>query len=98
MSFNLTINFESFEELDNFVRDMNKFKIWKSKQDKKKEKQAHPDNEIDEQFIFKDDKRGIHQQHYHNLAQIYKSEHPEISYREALKFVYKNNKKIEITI
>ena len=56
MSFNLSINFESFEELDNFVRDMNKFKLWKSKQGKKKEKQTHPDNEIDEQkFNFTDD-------------------------------------------
>ena len=99
MSFNLTINFESFEELDNFVRDMNKFKIWKSKQDKKKEKQIHPDNEIDEQkFNFTDDMRGRHQQNYHNQAKIYQSEHPELSYREALKFVYKNSKKIEITI
>ena len=99
MSFNLTINFESFEELDNFVRDMNKFKIWKSKQDKKKEKQIHPDNEIDEQkFNFTDDRRGLHQQHYHNEAKIYQSQHPELSYREALKLVYKNSKKIEITI
>ena len=98
MSFNLSISFKSFEELDNFVSDINKFKLWKNKQEKKKEKQKYPENEINEQFNFTDDKRGIHQKHYHNPAKMNQSEHPELSYREALKFVYKNNNKINITI
>ena len=38
------------------------------------------------------DKRGMHQQKYHNNAKLYQSEHPELIYREALSFVYKNNK------
>ena len=32
----------------------------------KKEKQKLPDNEIDEQFSFTDDRRGLSQQHYHD--------------------------------
>ena len=81
-----------------YVSDINKLKIWKSKQEKKKERQTHPDNEFDEQFSFTYDKRGLYQQHYHNQAKLYQSEHPELSYRAALKFVYKNSKKIKITI
>ena len=40
------------------------------------------------------DKRVLHQQRYHNDAKIYQSEHPELSCREALNFVYKNNKNL----
>ena len=38
MSFYLSINFSTFEDLELYVRDVNKFKIRKSKQEKKKEK------------------------------------------------------------
>ena len=92
MRFNFSINFESFEELDNFDRDMNKYYLLKNKQEKKKEKQTNPEIEIIKQFNFTADKRGLHQQHYHNQEKIYQSEHPELIYRESLKFVYINNK------
>ena len=36
MSFNLSIQFSTFEELEFFVHDMNKYKNWKSKQEKRK--------------------------------------------------------------
>ena len=49
-------------------------------------------------FIEKEDKRGLHQQEYHNLAKIHQAEHPELSYRQALKIIYKNNKTIEKTV
>ena len=41
------------------------------------------------------DKRGAHQLEYHNKAKIYQSEHPELSYKECLRIVYKNNKNDE---
>ena len=60
---------------------------------KKKEK---PDTEKVEQFTFTEDRLGMHQQAYHNQAKLYQKENPHLSYREALKEVYKNNKKVEI--
>jgi hypothetical protein len=95
MSFNLSIQFSTFEELEFFVHDMNKYKNWKSKQEKKKEKQTHQDIEINEQFTFTSDRRGMHQQAYHNQAKLYQQENPHLSYRDCLKFVYKNNKNDE---
>ena len=62
---------------------------------KKKEKQTNDDTEIVERFTFTDDKRGMHPQAYHNQAKLYQKEHPELSYREALKEVYKNKKNDE---
>ena len=96
MSFNLSIQFDTFEDLEKFVHDMNKYKNWKSKQEKKKEKQTHLDIEVNEQFSFTDDKRGLHQQAYHNEAKLHHQQHPELSYRDCLKVVYKKNKNIEI--
>ena len=97
MSFNLSIQFDTFEDLEAFIADMNKYKKWKSKQEeKKKEKPINDDTEVVEQFTFTDDKRGMHQQAYHNQAKLYHKEHPELSYRDCLKFVYKNNKNVEI--
>ena len=98
MSFNLNINFNTFEELELFINDMNKYKHWKSKQEKKKEKVNHQDNQTDNQFSFTNDKRGLHQQAYHYQAKLYQQEHPELSYRESLKIIYKNNKNNEIII
>jgi len=96
MSFNLSIQFDTFEDLEAFIADMNKYKKWKSKQEKKKEKQTHLDIEVNEQFSFTDDKRGMHQQAYHNEAKLYHQENPHLSYRDCLKVVYKKNKNIEI--
>jgi len=93
MSISLNLTFDSFEDLEIFIVDMNKFKKWKSKQEKKKEK---TDDTVEEKFEFTNDRRGLHQQEYHNRAKLYQAEHPELSYREALKFVYKNNKNVEI--
>ena len=94
MSFKLTLIFDNYEELFEYINDMEKCK---RKQEKKKLNQQ---NEIIEENIIDIlksdiiDKRGLHQQKYHNEAKIYQSEHPELSYREALNFVYKNNKNI----
>ena len=54
--------FESFKYLECYVRDENKFK------QTEKKNQTHPENKIDKQFSFTDDRRGLHQQHYHNQA------------------------------
>ena len=99
MSFNLTINFDKFEDLELFVNDINKYKTWKSKQEFKKKNQIKEPSELNDDLVDAlktDDKRGLHQQHYHNEAKIYQSEHPEMSYRDCLKFIYshKINKNI----
>ena len=93
MSFNLSINFETFEDLNSFMTELNRFK---KNQDKKINKKV--DELSTNSFIEKEDKRGLHQQAYHNLAKIYQAEHPELSYRQALKIIYKNNKTIEKTV
>ena len=93
MSFNLSINFETFEDLQLFMIEFNRFK---KIQDKKINKKV--DELAINSFIEKEDKRGKHQQEYHNLAKIHQSEHPELSYREALKIISKNNKTIKKTI
>jgi hypothetical protein len=93
MSFNLSINFDTFEDLQTFMIEFNRFK---KIQDKKINKKV--DELASNCFIEKEDKRGKHQQEYHNLAKIHQSEHPELSYRQALKIVYKNNKTIEKSI
>ena len=93
MSLKMSINFETFEDLECYVRDVNKFKLWKSKQEKRKK--SNPDNETNEQFSFTDDRRGLYQQHYHNQAKIYKAEHPELSYRETFKKIIKIIKKMK---
>ena len=97
MSFTLNLSFDNYEDLSEFICYMNKFKQWKSKQEKKTTNQIQDANEINDNLIeiLKNDvidKRGLHQQEYHNKAKIYQAEHPELSYREALKEVYKNNK------
>jgi hypothetical protein len=99
MSFNLTINFDKFEDLELFVNDINKYRNWKSKQEIKKKNQIKEPSELNDDLVDAlktDDKRGLHQQHYHNEAKIYQSEHPEMSYRDCLKFIYshKINKNI----
>ena len=93
MSFNLSINFDTFEDLQIFMIEFNRFK---KIQDKKINKKV--DELAANSFIEKEDKRGLHQQAYHNQTKIYQSEHPELSYRQALKIVYKNNKTIEKSI
>ena len=93
MSFNLTINFESYEDIQLFINDMNKFKQWKTKQDnKKKSKDINEEvkDVIESLKTDTPDKRGLHQQHYHNEAKLYHNQHKELSYRECLKIVYSN--------
>ena len=60
------------------------------------EEKIEPIVEENEQFSFTDDKRGLHQQAYHNQAKLYHQENPHLSYRDCLKVVYKKNKNIEI--
>ena len=90
MSFNLSINFETFEHLQTFMIEFNKFK---KIQDKKINKKV--DELATNTFTEIKDRRGAHQLQYHNLAKIYQSEHPELSYKECLRIVYKNNKNDE---
>ena len=96
MSYSLTLDFESYDELCDFITQ---FKTFKEKQFKKKEKEFIDTysnlTDIKEDKL---DKRGQHQVLYHNLAKQYQNEHPELSYREALRFVYKNHKIVEKTI
>ena len=98
MSYSLTLDFESYEELCDFITQ---FKTFKEKQFKKKEKEFIDtysnltDINLKED---KQDKRGQHQVLYHNLAKQYQTEHPELSYRECLSFIYKNHKVVEKTI
>ena len=97
MSYSLTLDFESYDELCDFITQ---FKTFKEKQFKKKEKEFIDtySNLTDINKEDKLDKRGQHQVLYHNLAKQYQNEHPELSYREALRFVYKNHKIVEKTI
>ena len=101
MSFQLTLDFATYEELAEFITEMYKYKTWKSKQEIKKKNQIKEPSEINDDLVDVlktdvQDKRGLHQQHYHNEAKIYQSEHPEMSYRDCLKFIYshKINKNI----
>ena len=99
MSFQLTLDFPNYEELAEFITEMYKFKNWKSKQEIKKKNQIKEPSEINDDLVDAlktDDKRGLHQQEYHNQAKIYQNEHPEMSYRDCLKFIYshKINKNI----
>ena len=99
MSFSLNLKFETYDELCEFITT---FKAYKEKQHKRKEKEFLDTysnlNEIREDKEDKNDRRGAHQVVYHNLAQQYHQQHPELSYRDCLKHVYKNNKVIEKTI
>ena len=94
MSFSLNLSFETYEELFEFITT---FQAYKEKINKKKEKQFL-DTYSNLNEINKEDKRGEHQIVYHNLAKQYHQQHPELSYREALHYIYKNNKIIEKTI
>ena len=94
MSFSLNLSFETYEELFEFITT---FQAYKEKINKKKEKQFL-DTYSNLNEINKEDKRGEHQTVYHNLAKQYHQQHPELSYREALHYIYKNNKIIEKTI
>ena len=99
MSYSLTLDFESYDELCDFITQ---FKTFKEKQFKKKEKEFIDTYsnlaDIKEDKQDKIDRRGAHQVLYHNLAKQYQNENPTLSYREALRFVYKNNKVVEKTI
>ena len=96
MSYSLSFDFETYDELCEFITQ---FKAYKEKQLKKKEKEfidtySNMDNLKEDKI----DRRGQHQVVYHNLAKQYQQENPTLSYREALAFVYKNNKVVEKTI
>ena len=97
MSCSITLSFENYEELSEFIKE---YKQFKEKKEKKKEREFMDtySNLTDIKDDTKVDKRGQHQVIYHNLAKQYQIQHPELSYRDALKFVYKNNKVIEKTL
>ena len=95
MSYSLSLDFETYDELCEFITT---FKAYKEKQFKKKEKEFVDTYSNLTDINLKEDKRGQHQVIYHNSAKQYQQEHPELSYREALRFVYKNNKVVRKTI
>ena len=100
MSCSITLSFENYEELSEFIKE---YKQFKDKKEKKKEREfvdtySNLTDIKDDTKVDKQDKRGQHQVIYHNLAKQYQIQHPELSYRDALKFVYKNNKVVEKTI
>ena len=100
MSYSLTLDFDSYDELCDFITQ---FKQFKEKQFKKKEKEfidtySNLTDINKEDKLDKNDRRGQHQIIYHNLAKQYQNENPHLSYRDALKYVYKNNKVVEKTI
>ena len=97
MTFTLTLDFINYEELAEFITEMYKYKTWKSKQEIKKKNQIKEPTEINDDLVEVlktdiQDKRGLHQQQYHNEAKLYQNENPHLSYREALQYVYKNKK------
>ena len=97
MTFTFTLDFVNYEELAEFITEMYKYKTWKSKQEIKKKNQIKEPTEINDNLIEVlktdiQDKRGLHQQEYHNQAKLYQNEHPEMSYRDCLKFIYSNKK------
>ena len=97
MTFTLTLDFVNYEELAEFITEMYKYKTWKSKQEIKKKNQIKEPTEINDDLVEVlktdiQDKRGLHQQQYHNEAKLYQNENPHLSYREALQYVYKNKK------
>ena len=65
--------------------------IWEKKIKLKQTNETIEDYIIDVLKSEAIDKRGMHQQRYHNLAKIYQSKNYELSFRDALQFVYKNN-------
>ena len=98
MSFSLTLNFISYEELQEFIGDMEKVKNWKNRRENKSKNQIKETTEPTEEIIEVlksdvDDKRGLHIKAYHNEAKIYQSLNPMLSYRECLSYVYKNKQK-----
>ena len=96
MSFSLNLSFETYEELFEFITT---FQAYKEKINKKKEKEfLDTYSNLADMKEEKNDRRGEHQIVYHNLAKQYHQQHPELSYREALHYIYKNNKIIEKTI
>ena len=95
MTFTLTLDFVNYEELAEFITEMYKYKTWKSKQENKKKNQIKEPTEINDNLVEvlkNDDKRGLHQQEYHNKAKLYQNENPHLSYRDCLKIIYSNKK------
>jgi hypothetical protein len=95
MTFTLTLDFVNYEELAEFITEMYKYKTWKSKQEIKKKNQIKEPTEINDNLVEvlkNDDKRGLHQQEYHNKAKLYQNENPHLSYRDCLKIIYSNKK------
>ena len=81
MSFKSTLAFNNYEELCGYINNMEKCK---KKQEKKKSNETIQDNSIDVLKSEAIDKRGMHQQRYHNLAKIYQDEHKALSYKDAI--------------
>jgi hypothetical protein len=77
--YNITISFESIDQLTEFI------KLIQDQKPAKKEKNP-------------DEKRGKSTKQFHLRAKEYHSEHPDISYKECLKVLSKENKNIDNNI
>ena len=69
MNLKLVFEFESLDELAEFIKEQKDFNDWKTKKQLKKEIEN----------------RGAHQKAYHQLAKQYQLAYPNVSYRECLK-------------
>ena len=77
--YNITISFESIDQLTEFIKLIQEQKPVK--------KEENPD-----------EKRGKSTKQFHLRAKQYHDEHPDISYKECLKLLSKENKNIDNTI
>ena len=82
--YGLVINFSSLEEIDDWIENWREYQLWKIKKMMKKEFEN----------------RGLHMKSLHVEAKKYHQDHPELSYKEALKEISKikkeNNNNISI--
>ena len=92
MSCKLSLTFDNYKKLCEYINNTKNVTKEKKKEIKSNQiNKAIEVNIIDALKSKVTDKRGLHQQRYHNLAKIYQCEHQDLSYREALQIFYKNN-------
>ena len=78
MNMKLVFDFETLDELAEFIREQKDFTDWKIKKQFKKATTT--------------DNRGSHQKEYHALAKLYQQSYPSVSYKQCLKEAIKQAK------
>ena len=79
---------ELFEDLVSFVSDMNKFKLYKNKQEKVKKSIRNHTMKVITNLTFQMINADYRNNTITTRQKLYQSDYPELSYREPLKFVY----------